>query len=172
MCVCVCVCVCVLGGQCIQRERQPVLKKEGLAQSCLCFTLAPLACLSWGCAGCPAGTKSHHCSLLPQYPQLFTGILSPWKGLLLYGPPGKGIFLLWSWCEASVQGMSVHLSSLRDWGSACCLPTSCVACVTVLCLWAEGWSSRVAHVLPACVSRYRKDFTGQSCGYRMQNHLL
>jgi katanin p60 ATPase-containing subunit A1 len=29
--------------------------------------------------------------LIPlKYPQFFTGILEPWRGVLLYGPPGTG----------------------------------------------------------------------------------
>lgn len=158
---------------CVYTERERgSLKKGGAGPESRVFHPSSPSLPELRVCRLPCRYQPHYCSLLPQYPQLFTGILSPWKGLLLYGPPGKGIFLLGSWCEASVQrmsGPSVFPSGLGQ--HALCTP-SCAACVTVLCLSAEEWSSRVAHVLPTCVSRYRKDFTGQSCGYGMQNHLL
>ncbi|XP_033502370.2 katanin p60 ATPase-containing subunit A-like 2 isoform X3 [Epinephelus lanceolatus] len=41
-----------------------------------------------------SGEMKELAAVISRYPQLFTGILSPWKGLLLYGPPGTGKTLL------------------------------------------------------------------------------
>jgi katanin p60 ATPase-containing subunit A1 len=56
-----------------------------------------LPCVRLGCRWTDIIGLDKACKLVKEavvypirYPQLFRGILSPWKGLLLYGPPGTG----------------------------------------------------------------------------------
>lgn len=44
--------------------------------------------------------------MLCRYPELFKGLLTPWRGALLYGPPGTGKTLLAK--AAAAQCRRVH----------------------------------------------------------------
>lgn len=97
-------------------------------------------------------------------------------------PPGKdyccmALQVKESFCfgldtQCICRGWIALLSSFRLGGLRTMGNTSFFTCETDFSLWAEEWSSGVTHVLSPCVSRHRKDFTGQSCGHGVQNHLL
>lgn len=42
------------------------------------------------CAVCVLRLLQESVGLPMKYPELFRGLLAPWRGVLLYGPPGTG----------------------------------------------------------------------------------
>jgi hypothetical protein len=57
-----------------------------------------------------------------RHPQLFMGLLAPWMGVLLYGPPGTGACVVGRWVGAGASG-PVVLPPRRPEQAASCAVT-------------------------------------------------
>lgn len=78
---------------CIRYDTHAPPSSAVVEGSCVCsMRLAVYACLPLpACAHEQAKKLIKEAVVAPiKYPELFTGILAPWKGVLLYGPPGTG----------------------------------------------------------------------------------
>ncbi|XP_030367565.1 katanin p60 ATPase-containing subunit A-like 2 isoform X7 [Strigops habroptila] len=96
------------GGDGTHTRRGQVIDFHGMIQDAVKVSSNGIALNSLNCDPDPSerllkplsafigmtGEMRELATVVSKYPQLFTGILSPWKGLLLYGPPGTGKTLL------------------------------------------------------------------------------
>ncbi|XP_025942231.1 katanin p60 ATPase-containing subunit A-like 2 isoform X2 [Apteryx rowi] len=96
------------GGESAHPRRGQIIDLRGMIQDAIKVSSNEIALNSLNCDPDPSerllkplsafigmtGEMRELATVVSKYPQLFTGILSPWKGLLLYGPPGTGKTLL------------------------------------------------------------------------------
>ncbi|XP_067401738.1 katanin p60 ATPase-containing subunit A-like 2 isoform X2 [Emydura macquarii macquarii] len=96
------------GGESTHPRRGQIIDFRGMIQDAIKGATNEVASNSLNCDPDPSerllkplsafigmtGEMRELATVISRYPQLFTGILSPWKGLLLYGPPGTGKTLL------------------------------------------------------------------------------